>query len=184
MHQLFLLRHGQSIANAEKKVCGSLDSPLSELGKLQAHEAGKNAKRFFAFDLIVTSPLIRARVTATIIANEIGLHNNRIIVLDDLRERHLGSLEGVDYADAPQHNGNYEDAENAPGIEPISQLYQRAQTVLQQLKDRPESSLLIICHNGIGRMLQTVAQGGQPLGLYDQPRLDNAIIYRLSETLL
>lgn len=179
MKHVYILRHGQSKANADKKVCGSLDSPLSGLGRIQAHAAGKVAKQFFAFDLIITSPLSRALETAQIIANESGLSPEHIITLEALRERHLGNLEGIDYADAPQHNGNYEDAENVPGIEPIHTLYTRAESILQTVRARPGAAILLVCHNGIGRMLRTVAEGGRPLDLYRQPRLDNAIIYRL-----
>ncbi len=180
MKHFYLLRHGQSEANAHKRVAGSQDSPLSELGRLQSKLAGQNAKQFFNFDCIVTSPLIRARETATIIANEINVPEDKIIIVEDLRERDLGELEGVSYALAPHYRGNYEDAENAPGIEPIEVLFHRAQQAMRLLRSLPDATIiLVVTHNGLGRMLRTICENGKPLELYQQSRLENAIIYHL-----
>lgn len=159
-------------------VSGALDSPLTALGRQQARLAGTNAARFFQFDLVVSSPMLRARETAETIVGVIE-QSPRLVVLDDLRERDLGEMEGKSYADAPRYNGNYEDVEATPGLEPIEALAERAAKVLEDLKERPEQRILIVCHNGIGRMLRTVAHEGKPLDLYKQPRLDHAIIYEL-----
>ncbi len=180
MKHFYLLRHGQSEANADKIVAGSQDSPLSELGRLQSKLAGQNAKQFYHFDCIVTSPLRRAHETATIIAHEIRLPEDKVIILENLRERDLGELEGVSYTLAPHHNGNYEDAENAPGIEPIEAFFHRAEHAMKLLQALPDATILIITHNGLGRMLRTVCENGKPLELYKQARLENAIIYHLA----
>lgn len=179
MQHLYLLRHGQSEANAHQIVAGSHDSPLSVLGAAQAEYAGDTAKKFFQFDLIVSSPLARALQTATIVADRINYPRDRIVVMNDLRERNLGDVEGKGYAQAPQHNGNYEDAENVPGVEPIEQLYERMEGVLNDLRSRPEQDILIVAHNGCGRMLKVALAGEPPMAMYNQPRTENAIFYRL-----
>jgi len=180
MQHLYLMRHGQSEANAHHIVAGSHDSPLSEVGARQAEYAGQTAKRFFHFDLIVSSPMSRALETARIVAAQIGYDPGHILVIDALRERNLGATEGKDYADAPQHNGNYEDAENVPGVEPIAELYSRMSGVLEQLRQRPEQNILVVAHNGCGRMLKVALQGSQPMDMYKQPRTENTIIYKLT----
>lgn len=181
MKYLYIIRHGQSDANAHKIVAGSQDSPLSELGRLQSTLAGQNAKRFFHFDLIATSPMQRTRETAALLASELALPPSKILALQHLRERDLGEREGISYAATnQQYSGNYEDIENTPGIEPLEALYARAQQALEELRKRPEEAILIIAHNGIGRMLRVVIDGGEPLDLYKQARLENAIIYRLT----
>lgn len=180
MQHLYLLRHGQSQANAQHIIAGSHESPLSPTGILQVEYAGDTAKKFFNFDLIVSSPQSRALQTAQIIAQRTGHAAQDIIVMQDLRERNLGDVEGKDYAHAPHHNGNYEDAENMPGVEPIEDLLKRMQNVLGQLQARPESNVLVVAHNGCGRMLR-VALAGQPaMSMYNQPRLENAIFYQLA----
>jgi probable phosphoglycerate mutase len=179
MQQLFLIRHGQSTSNAEKKVAGTTDAPLSEVGIKQSELAGSNAKEYFHFDLIVCSPLLRAKQTATIIAKGIGYDPAKLVLLQNLKERDLGALEGLDYAQAPQYNGNYEDAEGAPGIEPLPMLYERAKKALDEIAAMKATSVLIVCHNGIGRMLKVVANHEEPEAMYAQARLENAIIYKL-----
>lgn len=180
MQHLYLMRHGQSEANAHQIVAGSHDSPLSDVGKRQTVYAGQTAKQHFHFDLIVSSPMSRALETARLVAEQIGYDPARVLVIEDLRERNLGDTEGQNYADAPQHNGNYEDAENVPGVEPIAELYNRMEGVLHQLRERPEQNILVIAHNGCGRMLKVALRGGKPLDMYAQPRTENAIIYQLS----
>lgn len=180
MKQLYLLRHGQSEANAKKLIAGSQNSPLSELGRAQARLAAENIKRFFTIDLIVTSPMSRAKETAQIVASRLQFPADQIVTMPNLQERNLGSLEGLDYSQAPHHNGNFEDAENAPGIEPIEVFHHRAAQALQQLAQLPAEHILVVTHNGIGRMMQTIASGDKPLSLYDRPRLENAVVYPLT----
>ena len=180
MQHFYLMRHGQSVANAEQIVAGSHESPLSDVGRQQAAFAGDTAGQFFALDLIVSSPMARALETARIVAARIRYPAGRIAVMQDLRERDLGRVEGQRYDQTPQHNGNYEDAENVPGVEPIADLLARAQGVLAELRQRPESRVLIVTHNGCGRMLKVALRGDEPMDMYKQPRTENAIIYRLS----
>ena len=180
MQHLYLMRHGQSEANAHHIIAGSHDSPLSDIGRKQAAYAGDTAKQYLHFDLIVSSPMDRALETAQIIAERIDYDPERILTIESLRERHLGDVEGKDYAHAPQHNGNYEDAENVPGVEPIDDLLDRMHDVLNQLQARPEQNILVVAHNGCGRMLKVALRRGQPMDMYQQPRTENAIFYQLS----
>lgn len=180
MQHLYLMRHGQSEANARQIVAGSHESPLSEVGVRQVTYAGQTAKRYYHFDLIVSSPMSRAIQTARIVAEQIGYDPGHILVIDDLRERNLGDTEGQEYAKTPQHNGNYEDAENVHGVEPIADLYNRMEHVLEQLRQRPEQNVLVIAHNGCGRMLKVALHGDEPMDMYKQPRTENAVIYQLS----
>lgn len=70
---LYFLRHGQSLANIQGNFAGQRDnSPLTELGIQQAKDAGKMwNEKGISLDKIISSPLIRARKTAEIFANEI-----------------------------------------------------------------------------------------------------------------
>jgi len=182
MQQLYLMRHGQSQANADQVIAGAHESPLSPVGVKQAEFAGDTARKYFKFDLIVSSPMNRALHTAQIIAERIGYPVDKILTINDLHERSLGNVEGDTY-DMHAHarkDGNYEDAESVPGVEPIQDLYRRMDDVLQQLRVRPEQHILIVAHNGCGRMLKVVLHGKQPMDMYKQPRTENAIIYKIT----
>ncbi len=179
MQHLYFTRHGQSQANADHVIAGSHESPLSDLGRHQARFAGETAKKFFHFDLIVSSPMNRALETAELIAAQLGYPNGNILVLDDLRERNLGDVEGTTYNSMPGVDNNYEDAENVPGVEPIASLFERVSAVYHTLQNRPERQVLVVGHNGCGRMLKVVVRGLGPMAMYEQARTENAIFYKL-----
>ena len=71
--QVTLLRHGESVGNAESRWQGQADYPLTERGRSQAHALAQRWKRErMKFDYIISSPLSRARETAEIIASKLG----------------------------------------------------------------------------------------------------------------
>ena len=105
MVTLVLIRHGQSIWNAENKFTGWTDIGLSEKGIKEAQDAGKKLEDV-AFDVVHTSALIRAQKTAEII-----IKNNKkskdIPVYKDkrLNERHYGSLQGLNKKETAEKYG-------------------------------------------------------------------------------
>lgn len=173
-----MVRHGQSEANAHKIVSGANESPLTDLGRQQAREAGQGAHDL-GIDLIVCSPLTRAKETARIIANQIGYDPAGILVVPMLVERNLGELEGQSYTQDVRITGNYPDAEQRTGVEPIEQFHQRITEALQEILQVTSHNILIVCHINVGRMLRTIADNQEPMRMYEQPRLENGIIYRL-----
>ena len=64
---LCLVRHGQSTWNAERRIQGQLDPPLSELGRAQANRVAERLARE-RWDVLYSSDLSRARQTAEAIA--------------------------------------------------------------------------------------------------------------------
>lgn len=179
MQRIYVVRHGQSMANAHHIVAGSQESPLTELGKQQARLAGEHV-RALGIDRIVCSPMGRAKETAIIIAEVIGYAPQDIVIAKELRERMLGELESTSYAKNPRRNGNYPDAETVTGIEPIAQLHGRVQSALRDvIKDTHHKNVLLVCHMNIGRMLGAIAAGQPPLGMYDVPRFQNGEVRAL-----
>lgn len=181
MQQIFITRHAQSIANASQIIAGQRESDLSDLGKQQAQQLGEIAAEQH-IDTIVSSPMKRARHTAEIIAEHIGYPPEDIHILPELIERQLGELEGKHYRDTPLGSGNTIGAEEVTGMEPIDVLHERVKHALDTIYNLPGKHILVVCHNGSGRMLRTVYKGGEPLALYEQPRLENATIYPLADS--
>lgn len=180
MQHIYLIRHGQSTANASHIIAGQQESPLSELGKQEAWEAARQADMRL-IDLIVSSPMQRTKQTAEIIARGINYPLERIVFISELIERNLGSLEGKNYEETPYGNGNTVAAEDVPGIEPIELFFERTKTALGKIHTLSGKNILVVCHNGTGRMLKVIHEGGAPLDLYDQPRLENAVLYELED---
>jgi uncharacterized phosphatase len=179
MQRIYLMRHGQSNDNAHKIVSGSTETPLTELGKEQARTAGEHAKAL-AIDLIVCSPMGRARQTAKIVAKEIGYPEEDITVMPELAERELGKLEGTSYAKNERLNGNFPAVDYILGVEPLPHFYARVQHALREvLHDKKHHSVLIVSHQGVGRMLRTIAHDKKPHDMYKQEHLTNGMLYPL-----
>lgn len=89
--ELYLIRHGETDYNKERKIQGSCDIPLNEYGRELARETAEGLKDI-PFDVIFTSPLCRARETAEWIAR-----GRQIPVYEDkrLQEICFGEYEGL-----------------------------------------------------------------------------------------
>jgi broad specificity phosphatase PhoE len=150
-YPIFLLRHGLSVGNANGFLQGQQDFPLTDEGRRQVQALADwwlaTGQRF---DLILTSPLARARDTAGIIASRL-----QVPVESDelLMERDVGSLSG-----APV-NRHEELNKKKVFITPYKsftedgesdwQLFLRAGQVLYNLLQRKPGSYLLVSHGGL-----------------------------------
>jgi 2,3-bisphosphoglycerate-dependent phosphoglycerate mutase len=93
--RLVLLRHGESTHNAAQRFTGLLDVGLSNLGAEQARDAARLLAQWGVVpDLVVTSPLRRARRTADVVVAELGLDVPPVQQWR-LEERDYGVLTGM-----------------------------------------------------------------------------------------
>ena len=89
--RLLLIRHGESVANAEGRLQGHLDIPLSDRGRRQAERLAERLAPF-GVEALYTSPLLRAKGTAEIMSERLGLAIEQRAAL---MERNVGELEGL-----------------------------------------------------------------------------------------
>ncbi|MAU29539.1 MAG: 2,3-bisphosphoglycerate-dependent phosphoglycerate mutase [Euryarchaeota archaeon] len=105
MGRLILIRHGQSVWNAENRFTGWTDVELSEKGVREAEAAGDLLSEI-RFDAIHTSGLIRAQRTATIIMSRNSASDEVPLIKDErLNERHYGDLQGLNKAETAEKHG-------------------------------------------------------------------------------
>ena len=105
MGRLVLIRHGQSVWNAENRFTGWTDVDLSEKGVREAEMAGDLLSEI-RFDAIHTSGLIRAQRTATIIMSRNSASGEIPLIKDErLNERHYGDLQGLNKAETAEKHG-------------------------------------------------------------------------------
>ena len=151
--RLYAARHGQTAWNAEDKVCGSTDLPLTEVGIAQAEKLAEKAKEL-NLDLIISSDLIRARKMAQVVSDACG-----VPVIEDprLEEQHFGSWEGIGRKDPRflerkrQFAMPYEE-----GGESIFQLVHRVYSALDDITARyADKNVLIVCHGTVCRVIRT-----------------------------
>ena len=103
--RLILIRHGQSVWNAENRFTGWTDVDLSERGVKEAEEAGDEL-RDQVIDVIHTSDLIRAKRTAEIVMRA-NVSSKDVVTKSDwrLNERNYGSLQGLNKAETAEKHG-------------------------------------------------------------------------------
>ena len=177
--RLILVRHGETMYNAQRRYTGQSDIPLNTLGERQAAALGESLATD-RFDVIVTSDLERTRVTAEAIAHIHGLAIREDI---DLRELAFGEWEGYTYDEVLARDAKLvaqwrsDPATYAPpGGETVSQLRDRCAHALRNWQTQyPEASVLWVTHGGlIGVLLCHVL--GIDLKRRWQFRHDNASI--------
>ncbi len=156
---------------------GELNDELTELGFEQARQAGEKA-RGLKIDKIISAPSKRVRQTAEVVAEVIGYPMDKIELDDELKERNMGELTGRSLDLLQQAKSLAGAPDNVPGIETRSQLYERAIRMVEKLKHK-KRSVLVVSSNGIGRMMQITSRG---LPASDIVRLDvipNAEVIKL-----
>jgi 2,3-bisphosphoglycerate-dependent phosphoglycerate mutase len=107
MHQLVLIRHGESTWNQENRFTGWTDVPLTDTGVAQARDAGRLLREGgFEFDLAYTSVLKRAIWTLWHALD--AMERTWLPVRHDwrLNERHYGALQGLNKADMARQYGD------------------------------------------------------------------------------
>jgi probable phosphoglycerate mutase len=148
--KIYLIRHGETPWNKEKRFQGQIDIPLNDYGR-EIAEITRQAMPYVPYDRVFSSPLVRARETADILLR--GREGLQVEVDDRLKEFSFGSYEGTliaDVANNPEHPLYdclwHPDTYHAPeGAESFTDLVHRAQ---QFIDDR----LLLLsqdptCHN-------------------------------------
>ncbi len=91
----YIVRHGESVYNAEGRFAGSVDTALNEMGLAQAAEVAQVMAREWPCDAVVSSPLQRAMKTAeTILASRRESGLGPVVALAGLAECNAGELQG------------------------------------------------------------------------------------------
>jgi len=157
------LRHGESVGNAEARWQGQSDYVLTEKGRTQAYALAQRWKSEAAkFDLIISSPLVRAIETAEIIASALNVKVESDAIL---LERHIGEMEGLTAEEVrkipqPPYVTPY-DPIGGEG-EGDWALFLRAGQALHDLVRRPPGNYLVVSHGGLLNQLMHAIVGIAP----------------------
>lgn len=163
VYQFVFLRHGESLGNAQSRWQGQSDYPLTDKGRAQARALAERWKAENAqFDLILSSPLGRAKETAEIIASSL----NVCVELDPIwLERAIGEMEGLTAEEVRQKPKppytNPFDSIGGDG-EGDWALYLRAGQALHGLLRRSPGSYLIVSHGGLLNQVMHAITGVAP----------------------
>jgi broad specificity phosphatase PhoE len=162
---VFLARHGETDWNATGRWQGQTDVPLNANGRVQARALAERL-RGEGVGAIAASDLLRARGTAEIVAEVLGL---RVDLVDsDLREQRFGRFEGFTRSECeerfPEDWARYvADPRSAPpGGESRSALVARAVAAVGRIAERFAPLALVVTHGGVIRALLHELPDGVP----------------------
>jgi len=158
----YFLRHGQTAWNVEGRFQGHTDIPLNEVGLRQAEEAAR-ALASCSIDVIVASPLLRARKTAEIIAARLG---KPLLFEDELKERHFGAFEGLIVNEVKAKLGMQPHERMVNHLPPDAEQWHetRARTVRvlgKWLERHPHQTILFVAHSGLFDALHEIEFGSR-----------------------
>ncbi len=148
--KLYVVRHGQTIWNQEQKVQGRTDIPLNEEGIKEAWNLKKLVDTL-KIDLVITSPLKRAKQTAQILVDK----NIKIIEDERIIERNWGKNEGkllkdVDRVKCWDVYLNIEDN----NIEKVQDFLDRISVFLEDIINTyPDKNILVVTHSAVSRAI-------------------------------
>jgi probable phosphoglycerate mutase len=158
-----LVRHGETDWNVARRLQGHTDIPLNPNGMAQAIQMAKALKAIdLQFDVLYSSDLQRAANTAGAIEEKFGI---KAIVDRQLRERHLGALQGLTTNEGPQlkpdlwaiHlNRNLD--HTLEGGESIKQFANRIHKALENIRMlHTGKTILLVSHGGALDMMYRLA---------------------------
>jgi uncharacterized phosphatase len=168
---LGLLRHGQTDWNIDLRLQGTTDIAMNQIGIQQIQTASKHLTQ--GWDIVLSSPLGRARQSAEIVAAEIGI--SEITIEPLLLERAFGIGEGLTYAEWGEKFANLD---QIPGAESKASVEQRARLLLAHIETNYAGArVLAVSHGALIRFVLNEVSGGTipPVG----ERLQNASLHTL-----
>lgn len=182
MIQVYLVRHGETLWNAARRIQGQSDSALTQNGEQQAHQVGERVKTL-GITHVISSDLGRTRRTAEIIADACGCD---VIYDPRLRELNMGVLEQRPLDELTEEEESWRrtlvngtEGGRIPEGESMSELAERMQAALNACLSLPEGSRPLIVSHGmaLGALVSTLL--GLPAWAERRLRLRNCSISRV-----
>lgn len=149
MARLILIRHGESLANAERRFTHGPHEPLSRRGREEAVARGRSVAERFDPVALYASPFVRALETARLIGGSLGLDP---IVVDALREQDFGRLRGQGYdsvrEDPVWHTDRWRF--RPPEGETLEEVFHRVGPALDAIAEQHlGQQVVVVSHGGV-----------------------------------
>lgn len=150
MVKFYFVRHGETDWNLQGRFQGIEDIALNETGLLQADDCGRGFKQCkISFDVIVSSPLKRAKVTAEKIAEYVGIGHLNVQIDKRLIERDFGRISGRKSKDREKM---FKDGKDY-GMEPENVVTERMWQVIKDYSDKGYKHVVMVTHGASIRAL-------------------------------
>lgn len=163
--KIYLVRHGETDWNIERRFQGIEDIPLNDTGRKQAENCGRSLTSF-SFAAIYASPLQRAYETAIIVTDilnayhkEHSTNNHLFTVKEDSRliERDFGKVSGL----LPEERQVFLESGQDANMEPFEHLTSRLMEAMKEYQEKYQGqNVLVVTHGGvINAILHVLSKG-------------------------
>jgi broad specificity phosphatase PhoE len=158
MARIVLIRHGESVANAEGRFTRGPYEPLSPRGREEALARARHIAARFDPVALYSSPFVRALETARLVGRVLGLAP---VVVDALREQDFGELRGQPYEALRLERRSDRWRFRPPGGETLEEVLQRAGPALDAIAERHlGGEVVVVSHGGVMAALDAWSRGG------------------------
>lgn len=164
-NKYIVMRHGEAESNVKRIVSSKIDGSsaygLTANGRAFVEEAGKKLKNN-GIDIIITSPFVRAKETAEIVAGVIGFDTRKIIVDERIKEIDTGAFDGRSIDEYRGHFVSMAEkfTKRPEGGENLLDVKRRVMTFLENLeKEYSGKTFLIVTHEYPVWMLMAGTEG-------------------------
>lgn len=148
---IYILRHGETQWNAEGRIHGQKDTAMNEDGRQQIEAAARELEGR-TFQVMITSPLQRAKESGAILASTV--HVDKVLVDDRLIEREFGELDGARFTDDVRHRLYQEKVQGAENLDSVGD---RMYEAINEIADTYTGDVLIISHgSAITQLLKRI----------------------------
>ncbi len=156
---IYVIRHGQTDYNVRNVYQGQSDIPLNNVGMEQAKQVAEKFKNL-KVDVILVSPLLRAKQTASYVSKITGIP---IVIEKGLIERSFGDMEG-------HHNRedcnismllDYDKNYDIYDVEPIQDLFKRVHICMNKIIEnyKNKDNIVLVTHAGVAQAIECYFNG-------------------------
>lgn len=180
---IYLLRHGETDWNRERRIQGHTDIQMNDTGRMQIrHVAAVLADLPVNIEVILSSPLSRARESAQIVAERLSYRQEDIVVEPLLIERCFGAGEGLTEEERNARFENTPFGHLYPGMETLEEVLARGRSAFDKIVEtyHDKENVLAVCHGAILFAIMSAATDGRIVYWGDQITLRQGNIHRLT----
>lgn len=187
MTRILLIRHGQSTANVKKIFAGNFNSPLSELGMLQAEQTAEYIAENYKVDKIYSSDLERALSVGKAIGDKLHID---VTAQKNLREISAGLWEGCSFEELYERFPSYRDVwlndignATCDGGESVAQLQKRFVSAVTDIAEANYGKTVVITTHATSiRVMQCFCEKKTLDEMKNVPWVSNASVTELEYT--
>jgi len=153
--KLLFIRHGESVDDLTDQYGGWADFPLTPKGHIQLQESSEKIKNLnLNFELVLHSPLLRAKESARIIANNLSVRSVEFLYLKE--HNGYGLISGLNKEEADKKYPEIVEQMKqgyAPGAEPRDEFVKRVKAGISLILRNNSENVIAVTHGGFMKVL-------------------------------